>query len=208
MSNAVLIGGAVAIGAYALHSASDRPANAVVPAHQVVTGIKPLSGVSVSLKAAVPRTITGAGKTTTNMYTATGSSSAGNADFRAQQAEAARRAQEYVESNFAKLSAAEKLKGAAALNASLKLNPPLKGTESYKEIANRAGAALGSQACSAAGIGFAEHYCAIAGAYLGVKAAELGKRVGTAIAGAAVGAAKAVGGAVADGASKVWNSIF
>jgi len=79
---------------------------------------------------------------------------------------------------YDELASEAKKKGAEVLNETLKLNPPLKGNESYKQVSSRVGAvaggAAGAAVCSATGVGAAAApLCGIAGAYLGQKVAPV-----------------------------------
>jgi hypothetical protein len=105
---------------------------------------------------------------------------------------------------FDQLSSDAKKTGAAILNDELKLNPPLKGDESFKEVSARVGAvaggAAGAAACGAVSFGAAAPLCGIAGAYLGQK---LGPVVGKYAKKAVLKPAKAVGKA----AKKVYKKL-
>lgn len=80
----------------------------------------------------------------------------------------------YGQAAYDNMSDDAKRAGAAAMNDALDLDPPLKGDESWDEIAQVAGAAAGTAACAATGLGAAAApLCAMAGAYLGTKLEEL-----------------------------------
>lgn len=84
--------------------------------------------------------------------------------------QAIREAEAKAKAKYAALGGEAKTKGAKALSDKLHITPPLKGTESWDEMAKAAGAAAGAAACSAIGIGITvAPLCSIAGAYFGEK---------------------------------------
>jgi hypothetical protein len=113
-----------------------------------------------------------------------------------------------AKTKYDELSSAAKKAGAEALNKQLKLNPPLTGNESFKQVASRTGAAVGGTVGTAACAAYpataaAAPLCGMVGAYLGEK---LGPAVGkyTKKATKAVtGAAKKVGSTVKKGIKKL-----
>lgn len=76
-----------------------------------------------------------------------------------------------TEKAYAAMSQAAKTTAADKVNKELQLDPPLRGTESWEQLARIIGGATGGAGCNAIpGIGTAiSPVCAMAGAYLGVK---------------------------------------
>jgi hypothetical protein len=76
-----------------------------------------------------------------------------------------------LEKGYSAMSNAAKVTAADQMNSRLNLDPPLKGNESWEQVARIAGGAVGAAGCSAiAGIGAAiAPLCAMAGSYLGVQ---------------------------------------
>jgi hypothetical protein len=79
----------------------------------------------------------------------------------------------YARAAYENMDQAAKEEGAKLLNDQLKLDPPLKGDESWEEVARRAGDDAGSKIGGLFGGPAGEKLGAIAGAYLGVKLEEL-----------------------------------
>lgn len=211
----VLILGAAGVAALALSQREEG----VVVGRAPVPLKAPLAGVSVSLAGRLPAgkgTIGGAkfsalGKASAprfaNVYTAQSGGDRGTTALDQTIDQKAREAEKFIKEKFEKLSPELKKKGAIALSKALGLNPPLKGDESYKEITARVSAKLGEKACDAMGVGFAEKYCAIAGAYLGMKGYELAERAYGKIKDELDDAKDAVIGGVKDAADEVKDFI-
>jgi hypothetical protein len=70
---------------------------------------------------------------------------------------------------YGAMTGAARMAAADQLNKELQLDPPLRGNETWDDIARVAGGAVGGAACTAFGAASVAPLCAIAGAYLGVK---------------------------------------
>lgn len=113
-----------------------------------------------------------------------------------------------LKTKYDELGSAAKKAGAEALNKQLKLNPPLKGDESFKVVASRTGAAVGGTVGTAACAAYpataaAAPLCGMVGAYLGEKLGPVVGKYAKKSAKAVKGAVKSVGKNIGKGIKKL-----
>lgn len=161
----ILVPVAIAGGAYFVLSRQGGP---VGPPGNVAYG-SPIQGATLGDGLSIPN-----GQSGYDPYLDNSGQTAFNIDGRSNDPDAMRKVDlldSAMQSAYNKMDAAGKSAAVDRLNQSLNLDPPLRGNESWEQIARVSGGAVGGLACNAIpGVGtVASPLCAMAGAYLGVK---------------------------------------